>query len=294
VQKATEEIALSIRARVRAQRARELELRSQTSGGVTSAESKARYVQSGSSSSELELEGIETIERYCGAPEEPCYALAVLERAAFVARLRRKHDALQQELERLLALAQTPPNPLENLRAAGQVVPVASNLDDTSSLIAAVGGAGAAPSPALPGAVARRAAAIRRISICFVTSSTELRPNVVFERARAALTGMGISSVAIAAEKSCTSDALAILLDVSWSMRENAELRVATIDGSLSLRVGEKTVGGSRGLVGRGLARDADRARRDAEEQLGKAVALALQDALQPDRGRAVSERPER
>jgi hypothetical protein len=304
VQKASEEIALSIRARVTAHRERRVELVTSRGAAGASGRLNAAHVQSGAATSDVELVDLRTVERSCGGPQEPCHALVVLERASVVERLRRRHEQDARTLEYALEVAARAGNPVTRIGAGMQAATTARQMDDSAALMAAVSTNADAPSSVTPAALARRSTGLEDLAVCLTSTTTDIEPALIFAGTRALLQGAGVSHLSIAPSGRCESTALTITLAGGWQPNDEHELapeipgaldlgpieplpssanqglEVARFQGGLAFELAGVTLAGSHGVIARGVANSATRARLQAQDLLSAAIAARVREAV--------------
>lgn len=234
---------------------------------------------------ELELTNAGPAEQACAA-DGRCYALVVFSRADLAAAASRKGDPLRAQFEDLVRRARTSGAP-EALRLLAQALALAPNLEENADLVAAVTNAAPESMSFARIALDARSSVVSGLAVCVKDFTAGAAGTRLFVRTVETLSAAGISQVAFA--PSCQSATLTIAFaadgDVtlpapsrdmpgSWTAERRGTVSIDS-QASASARGADA---GAKALPvsGRGLARSAQQAMAQAEEQLGQSINRAV------------------
>jgi len=201
-----------------------------------------------------------------------------LSKTELAQRWQHKRRGLAERQRQLLKSPQDE-DPLAALRRLKRARQLALRMDALSGWIAAVADPRAAPPDALP-EVERADAAVLDTTVCL--GSSELAALELFAESRQALTGVGFAAVRLAAADECRDAALGFVFHGSWRHPRPSDtgLEVRDVTGSLSVWHNGTAIGSSTSLAGHGVAQSAERAEREAIEQLSNQMARTIRNLL--------------
>jgi hypothetical protein len=287
LQRANEDVSLQVRARVSAVRERWCELdssqRDQAGAISRAARSVCRSTLGGRSEATLELSNATPREQACDASY--CYALVALPRAELARQVELGVASKRAQFTDLLARA-AQVDLLSGMPLIGQAQLLAAPLDDASALEAAIHGAGPDGPSAAQQVLQARRARLQGASACLTADAAAgVSAERVFASASVLLSEQGLSRVLLGA--ACPADALRIefapLASGAPEPRRSdsaADLWTVSFAGRIRVSLADQGLAREQEVQGRGLARSADSARRDAEDRLAEAVRGAIAELV--------------
>lgn len=284
-QKATEQIVLQIKAQVSVAIEREDKQNISVNAAGRVATLESSYQRKGSVEAALSLENVQPTQQSC-TTEERCYSLVAIPRSDMAGRLRAKLTNQKDSLSQLLDLPATTDllTALSRLHRASQL---AVEIDSHSYLLSVLERSYSQTNTTLQ-VEQVRSKLLSSAEACLFSNNPEIATEVVFSEVRSELVSLGFPTVQLATQAQCGTASLWIGLEATLQTRAatgpQAGLQVVELSGKLSLGSSGATLGGAKSLLSRGVAKDTNKARQDAENQLAQMIAQELQLALDEEK----------
>jgi hypothetical protein len=275
VKKAREQLTLSINASVKVYvEQKTVTITRRSNGRPASLLRTTDALRLGKEEGSADIDGSQPVQHSCDAKASLCYALIALPRAELAQGWRRKWEGLAGR-ERPLLEAPAGEDPLAALRRLKRARELALRMDALSGWIAAVTDPRRAPPDALV-EVERAESAVLATSVCL--GSSDVAAGAVFAKSRQTLSSAGFAAARLAGAHDCESVALGFVFSGSWQPLRPSEtgLQVRDIAGSLAVWRDGGVIGASTSVNGHGVAQTAERAEREALDQLSEQVARTI------------------
>lgn len=277
--RAREQLSLSISASVKVYvEQKTITTSRRHSGGPATSNRSTDVLRIGSEESSADIDGAQPVKQACDAKAATCYAVIALSKAELAQRWQHKRRGLAERQRQLLE----PPrdeDPLAALRRLRRARELALRMNALSGWIVAIADPRGAPPDALA-EVERAEAAVLATTVCL--GSTELAALELFAESRQALSNVGFGAVRLASANDCRAAALGFVFNGNWRAPRPSDtgLEVRDVAGSLSVWRNAVAIGSSTSVAGHGVAQSAERAEREALEQVSKQMARTILNLL--------------